>query len=129
MKIARPRRNYCIIAIRAAFGAGFLAASGSCSTMALDEIAPQPTAAVLPPPAAAQPTQPDGYPNLNIRAEPAFEQLSDEDRAALTDDLAAARARQGSAASAGQAASERERLRRLALQHGDEAQREIEATE
>lgn len=128
MKIANSRRNYCMIAVRAASGAGFALALASCSTTSLGEIAPQSAAAVRPP-AIAQPRQPDGYPNLNVRSEPASAQLSDEDRAALTGDLAAARARQGAAASAGQAASERERLRRLALQHGDEALGAIEATE
>ena len=69
--------------------------------------------------------QPDGYPNLNVPVPAATEQISEEERAKLVEELAADREQQAGGATATDA-EETERLRRLALQHGEETLKQIE---
>ncbi|WEX07587.1 hypothetical protein [Chelativorans sp. AA-79] len=75
-------------------------------------------------PVVASPTQPDGYPNLNLPVEAAAPQITEEEKAQLTQELSAKRRRPEEPSAA--AAAEAERLRRLARQHQEEMLKEIE---
>lgn len=89
---------------------------------------PQPAQATLPATAAdqaAQARRPGDYPNLNIPVQPAAEQISDEERQRIIDELNAKR-KAASGPSASQL-SEADRLRLLARQHQEEILSEIES--
>ncbi len=68
-------------------------------------------------PVAASPTQPDGYPNLNLPVRPAAPQLTNEERAGLAQELSAKRPQAGGADAP--AATETESLRQLAQRQQD----------
>lgn len=89
----------------------------SCSSLSADDLAPA---------AAARPTQPDGYPNLNLPVTAAAPQLTAEERERLTQELSSVR---GGGASGGTSPAEAERLRRLARQHAEERLRAIETSQ
>ena len=78
-------------------------------------------------PSVAARTQPDGYPNLNLPVQAAAPQITEEERAALTEELSGKRlvAEDGGAA----AAADAERLRLLARQQSEETLKRIEAGE
>uniref|UniRef100_Q11H08 Lipoprotein n=2 Tax=Phyllobacteriaceae TaxID=69277 RepID=Q11H08_CHESB len=72
----------------------------------------------------ASPTQPDGYPNLNMPMEAAAPQISAEEKTRMTEELSGKRLRpENSQASA----AETERLRRLALERQQEMLSQIES--
>ena len=79
-------------------------------------------------PSVAARTQPDGYPNLNLPVRAAAPQITEEQRAALTEELSGKRLEpeDGNAAAA---SAEAERLRLLARQQSEETLKRIEAGE
>lgn len=74
-------------------------------------------------------TQPDGYPNLNIRMPAATDQITDSEREQLTEELANSRQRQRNGADRAEAAAQAEALRLLRRSHAGDRLRAIEAAQ
>lgn len=98
----------------------------ACSSASLKDAAPQSAYSQQSP---QRPTQPDGYPNLNIRMPAATAQLTDSEREQMIEALASSRERQRNGADAGEAAAQAEALRRLSRSHASERLKAIEATQ
>ncbi|WP_159586389.1 hypothetical protein [Chelativorans xinjiangense] len=108
-----------------------LAMPGSCSSLSLQDVAPapvsQPVATAQADAAAPQrPTQPDGYPNLNVPVERASPQFEADEQRQLVEELTTLRERHAAGEDSTQALSEAERLRRLGRSHGERALEGIE---
>src|SRR5690606_29145883 len=97
-----------------------------CSTLAIEDVVPERPG--LQAEAPSRPTQPDGFPNLNVPMDPASPQLSEAERQQLVEELTTLRARQAAGPPAA-AVSDSEALRELARAHADDVLRKIESVE
>lgn len=97
--------------------------AGGCTTASLQDAAPK-TASAAAADSTDGPIDTGTYPNLNVKPQPAADQLSDNEAAGQKSALEAAKAGQGNAR--GASAAEMARLRKLAKLHGKEALEEIE---
>ncbi|MCT7375722.1 hypothetical protein [Chelativorans salis] len=128
MKVGSPHSSFLRMSLVVL---PFLAVPASCSSLALEEVAPLPASqpavtaqADAPPP---RPTQPDGYPNLNVPVERASPQFEADERRQLVEELTDLREKHATGEDSTRALSEAERLRLLGRSHGERALEGIEA--
>ncbi|WP_163272843.1 hypothetical protein [Chelativorans alearense] len=110
-----------------------LAVPGSCSSLSLQDVAPapvsQPVATAQADAAPSRPTQPDGYPNLNVPVERASPQFEADEQRQLVEELTTLRERHAAGEDSTRALLEAERLRRLGRSHGERALEGIETVQ
>lgn len=128
MKFASCIRYFSALSGAAIWTVPLLGLLASCSTPPSQDVGPasQPVATA---PAPARPTQPDGYPNINVPVEAASPQLDKGEQQQLVDDLTTLRQRQADGPGPGQASTEAQRLRLLARSHAERTLGTIEASE